>query len=63
MSTLQERIFTLSTREKEVFTNYINLLEKAFDLRGDEAKHEALKRIEDNRKKSELRSTKLLAIR
>lgn len=63
MSTLQERILTLTPREKEVFANYLNLLEKAYDLVGDEAKHEALKRIEQNRESRKLLSTKNLAIR
>lgn len=63
MTTITERTLRLSETEKRHYSNYLNLLEKAFDLTGDEAKHEALKRIEANRTAQNLRSTKLLNIR
>ena len=63
MTTITERTLTLSETEKRHYSNYLTLLKKAFDLTGDEAKHEALKRIEANRKEQNLRSTKALAIR
>lgn len=63
MTSIQERLLALTPKEKTHYKNFITLLEKAFDLKGEEAKHEALKRVEANRKTTKIRSTKSLNIR